>query len=157
MKAFKKLIEKVKKLSVPVKIQLVLALLCTMAIPVYAWFAYQDRIEALTKIKEPPSINLASGGDDQAVYISLENIDVTVGSEKYIVFSIEPGKYSAYDILASIEGSYEIDGCYVSTFSDGWIIVDHKPNNNIWTRNKEDYRIEYIAYDINGEIIRISD
>lgn len=99
MKAFKKLIEKVKKLSVPVKIQLVLALLCTMAIPVYAWFAYQDRIEALTKIKEPPSINLASGGDDQAVYISLENIDVTtVGSEKYIVFSIEPGKYSAYDI-----------------------------------------------------------
>lgn len=98
MKTLKKLIEKVKKLSLPVKIQLVIALICTMAIPVYAWFAYQDKIEALTKIKEPPSINLASGGDDQAVYITLENIDVSAGTEKYIVFSIEPGKYSAYDI-----------------------------------------------------------
>lgn len=98
MKALKKLIEKVKKLSVSAKIQLAVALICSMAIPVYAWFAYQDRIEVLTKIKEPPSINLASGGDDQALYITLENIDVSDGMMKDIVFSVEPGKYSAYDI-----------------------------------------------------------
>lgn len=98
MRALKKLIEKVKKLSLPVKIQLLIALMCSLAIPVYAWFAYQDRIEALTKIKEPPSINLASGGDDQALHITLENIDVSDGATKDIVFSIEPGKYSAYDI-----------------------------------------------------------
>lgn len=91
-----------KKLSRLVRIQLLIALICTVAIPVYAWFASQNRIEALTKIKEPPSINLASGSDDPAVYITLENIDVTTaGSEKYIVFSIEPGKYSAYDIQLS--------------------------------------------------------
>lgn len=94
----KKLIKKIKMLSLSMKIQLVIAIVCTMAIPVYAWFAYQDRIEALAKIKEPPSINLASGGDDPALYITLENIDVSVGNEKYIIFSIEPGKYSAYDI-----------------------------------------------------------
>ena len=88
-------------LSVPVRIQLLIAVICTIAIPVYAWFAYQDRIEALTKVKEPPSINLASGGDDPALYISLENIDVTAGREKYVIFSIEPGKYSAYDIQLS--------------------------------------------------------
>lgn len=98
MKTLKKLIKKVKKLSFPVKIQLLIALICTMAIPVFAWFAYKDKIEVLTKIKEPPSINLASGGDDQAIYITLENIDVSAGSQKYIVFSIEPGKYTAYDI-----------------------------------------------------------
>lgn len=91
-----------KKLSSLARIQLLIALICTMAIPVYAWFAYQNRIEALTRIKEPPSINLASGGDDPALYITLENIDVTTtGSTKYIVFSIEPGKYSAYDIQLS--------------------------------------------------------
>lgn len=72
-----------------------------MVLPVYAWLAVQDKIEALSKIKEPPSINLASGGDDPALYITLENIDVTEGTEKYIVFSVEPGKYTAYDIQLS--------------------------------------------------------
>ena len=97
----KRLIEQLKKLSLSVKIQLVIALLCTTAIPVYAWFSYQDKIEAMSKIKEPPSINLASGGDDPALYINLENIDVSSGTDKFIVFSVEPGKYSAYDIQLS--------------------------------------------------------
>ncbi len=97
----KRSIEKFRKLSLPMKIQFVVALMCTLALPAYAWFAFQDRIEAFTKVKEPPSINLASGGDDPALYITLENIDVSVGTDKYIVFSIEPGKYSAYDIQLS--------------------------------------------------------
>ena len=109
----KKLIEKIKKLSLPMKIQLLIAIICTMAIPVYAWFAYQDRIETLSKIKEPPSINLASGGEDPALYITLENIDVnTANHEKYVVFSVEPGKYSAYDIqlthTTNIPFTYEL-------------------------------------------------
>lgn len=97
----KRSIEKFRKLSLPMKIQFVVALMCTLALPAYAWFAFQDRIEAFTKVKEPPSINLASGGDDPALYITLENIDVSVGTDKYIMFSIEPGKYSAYDIQLS--------------------------------------------------------
>lgn len=111
--ALKKIIDKVNKLSLSVKIQLVIAIICTMAIPVYAWFAYQDRIEALSKVKEPPSINLASGGEDPALYITLENIDVnTTNHEKYVVFSVEPGKYSAYDIqlthTTNIPFTYEL-------------------------------------------------
>ena len=97
----KKLIETIKKLSFAVKVQLIIAILCTMAVPAFAWFVYQDRIETFSKIKEPPSINLASGGDDPALYISLENIDVSKSTVKYIVFSVEPGKYSAYDIQLS--------------------------------------------------------
>ncbi|MCR5075481.1 MAG: hypothetical protein K6A79_06745 [Ruminococcus sp.] len=98
----KKLMEKIKKLSLPVKIQLVIALICTPAIPVFAWFAYQDKIETMTKIKEPPSINLASGGEDPALYITLENINATkADSTEYVVFSVEPGKYSAYDLQLS--------------------------------------------------------
>ena len=96
--ALKKKIEKMKKLSLTVKIQLIIALSCSAAVPVYAWFAHQDRIEVLSKINEPPSITLASGGDDPALYITLENIDVSSGTEKYVLFSVEPGKYSAYDI-----------------------------------------------------------
>ena len=97
----KKLIDTIKKLSFAVKVQLIIAILCTLSVPAFAWFFYQDRIETFSKIKEPPSINLASGGDDPALYISLENIDVSKSTEKYIVFSVEPGKYSAYDIQLS--------------------------------------------------------
>ncbi len=99
--AMKRIMEYFKKLSLAVKIQIALALLCTMIIPVYAWLSYQDKIEAMSKIKEPPSINLASGGDDPALFINLENIDVSKSTEKYFVFSVEPGKYSAYDIQLS--------------------------------------------------------
>ena len=109
----KKLIRKIKKLSLSVRIQLVVAVLCSLAIPVYAWFGYQNRIETLSKVKEPPSINLASGGEDPALYITLENIDVnTVDHEKFVVFSVEPGKYSAYDIqlahTTNIPFTYEL-------------------------------------------------
>ena len=109
----KKLINVFRKLSLSVKIQLAIAIICTAAIPTYAWFAIQDRIETFTKIKEPPSINLASGGADPALYITLENIDInTTNHEKYVLFSVEPGKYSAYDIqlthTTNIPFTYEL-------------------------------------------------
>lgn len=134
MIALKKLIEKVKKLSFAVNVQLFIAILCTMAIPVFAWFAYQDRIETFSKIKEPPSINIASGGNDPAIYISLENIDVSKSTEKYIVFSVEPGKYSAYDIQLShttnIPFTYEL--YRVQEAESGTIeYIDHTRDVNV--------------------------
>ena len=93
--------ERFKKMSAKTKIQFIIASVCSLfmvALPVYAWFNRVNRIEAMSKIKEPPSINLASGHEDSALYISLENIDVTKGTEQYVVFSVEPGKYPAYDI-----------------------------------------------------------
>lgn len=130
----KKLIKRVKKLSLAIKVQLSIAVLCTMTIPVFAWFIYQDRIEAFSKIKEPPSINLASGGDDPALYISLENIDVSKSTEKYIVFSVEPGKYSAYDIQLShttnIPFTYEL--YRVQEDENGTIeYIDHTRDINV--------------------------
>ncbi len=108
----KNIFEMIKKLSLPMRIQLGIALFCTASIPAFAWFAFQNKIEAMSKIKEPPSINLASGGDDPALYISLENIDVSRGTEKFVVFSVEPGKYSAYDIqlthTTNIPFTYEL-------------------------------------------------
>lgn len=146
LKMIKKIFEKVKKLSIPMKIQLVLALIWTTAIPVYAWFAFQERIEAFTKVKEPPSINLASGGDDPALYISLENIDVTSGSGKYIVFSIEPGKYSAYDIQLShttnIPFTYEL--YRVKEDDNGSIeYIDHSRNVNPLTGENVETTLHY--------------
>lgn len=134
-----KLIKRIKQLSLPVAIQLVIAVLCTMAIPVFAWFAIQDRIEAFTKVKEPPFITLASGGDDPALYISLENIDVSSATEKYVVFSVEPGKYTAYDIQLShttnIPFTYQL--YRVQEDENGTIeYTDH-------TRNGEETELKY--------------
>lgn len=135
----KKMIERFHKLSFAVKIQLIIAFLCSAAIPVFAWFAFQDTIGAMTRIKEPPSINLASGGNDPAVYINLENIDVTSASEKYVVFSVEPGKYTAYDIQLShttnIPFTYEL--YRVQEDENGLIeYTDH-------TRNSEETTLHY--------------
>ncbi len=125
--------EKLKMLSLSVKIQLVIAILFTAAIPVCAWFARQSRIEAMSKVKEPPSINLASGGDDPALYINLENIDVTKSMEQYVVFSVEPGKYPAYDIqltrTTNIPFTYEL--YRVKETEDGTIeYIGHSDDGN---------------------------
>ena len=133
-------------MSLSVIIQLVIAVICSLTISVYAWFAYQNGIAAFTKIKEPPSINLASGGDDPALYISLENIDVTAGTEKYVIFSVEPGKYSAYDIQLShttnIPFTYEL---YRVREDDGGTIAykDHTRYVNPDTGLNEETELHY--------------
>ncbi len=115
MKEKVKLKERFEKMPFKSKIQFIVAAVCSLfmvALPVYAWFTHINKIEAMSKIKEPPSINLASGHEDSAVYISLENIDVTKGTEQYVVFSVEPGKYPAYDIqlthTTNIPFNYEL-------------------------------------------------
>ena len=90
-----------KKMSLSFKIQFIAACACSLfllTLPVYAWFNNINKIEAMSKVKEPPSINLASGHEDSAIYVTLENIDVSKGDEQYVIFSVEPGKYPAYDI-----------------------------------------------------------
>lgn len=155
----KKLIEKVKKLLLAVNLQLFIAILCTMAIPVFAWFSYQDRIETFSKIKEPPSINIASGGDDSAIYISLENIDVSKNTEKYIVFSVEPGKYSAYDIQLShttnIPFTYEL--CRVQEDENGTIeYIDHTRDVNA-QESKLKYKIMTTAEGTTSGMLELTD
>ena len=99
-----------KELSTPKKVQFLLALICTLvqliAVSIYAWFSFQQSIETMTKIKNPPTLNLASGHLDEISYFELKDIDVTKGkesgvaNEKYkdYVFSVEPGKISKYNI-----------------------------------------------------------
>lgn len=115
-----------RELDLSRKIQFIIAMICSLAIliavPVYAWFSYHNRIEAMTKVNEPPSLNLASGAEDPIQYFELKNIDVENpttriddgkgGYYKDFVFSVEPGKITQYDLqlthTTNIPFTYEL-------------------------------------------------
>lgn len=62
--------------------------------------------------------------------------------------------YSAREVDKSIEEERELPGSWSSVYADMWTIVD--PDGveiNDWERNKEDYRIEYLIFDREGNII----
>ena len=54
--------------------------------------------------------------------------------------------YTGEEIAASIENMKELPGVYTSTYSDGTVIADPRPNIEDWTRNKEDYRVEELSF-----------
>ncbi len=99
-----------QELPVSKKIQFFAALIITfgqiLAIGIYAWFSYHQGLNSMTKVKAPPTLNLASGHLDEISYFELQDIDVTKGKnseekdEKYkdYVFSVEPGKIAKYNI-----------------------------------------------------------
>ncbi len=93
------------------KVQVLLASTFTLALlvvaGVLAWFANQQQIESMTKVKSPPTLNLAAGHEDGVSGVELKGIDVTKGTAvagqadtyyKDYVFSVEPGKITTYDL-----------------------------------------------------------
>lgn len=89
------------------KVQLVIASLLTVflliAIPAFAWFSLSSRVETLTKIKAPTTLDIKAGHSYSVQYVDLSNIDVTdVDNEgngyKDYVFAVKAGNSSAYDI-----------------------------------------------------------
>ena len=107
MKEKKSIREKYKDLSRMQKIQFIMASLLTLflliGIPTYAWFALSSKVETLTKIKAPTTLDIKAGHAYSVQYIDLSDIDVTknlndgVGHKDYI-FAVKAGNSSAYDI-----------------------------------------------------------
>ncbi|MCR5796685.1 MAG: hypothetical protein K6G63_02060 [Eubacterium sp.] len=103
--------EKFINLPISKKVRILIAMVFTLAqlvlIGVLAWFTNQREIETMTRIKNPPTLNLASGHEDGISGFELRGIDVTKGTKvensddeyyKDYVFSVEPGKISQYDL-----------------------------------------------------------
>lgn len=109
MKKKKGLLERFNNLSMSRKVQVVIASLLSIfiviAVPAYAWFSYVSRIETLTKIKAPSTLDIKSGHAYHIQYLDLSDIDVTevddgvsTGHKDYI-FSVKAGtRINAYDI-----------------------------------------------------------
>lgn len=101
-----KKVEWYKTLSTVKKIQFVTAALFSLAsiaaLSVFAWFSFQNKVETMSYVNDPPTLSLASGHNDSVQCFELKNIDVKreTDGEYYqdYVFSIETGKAAEYDI-----------------------------------------------------------
>lgn len=65
---------------------------------------------------------------------------------KFPIYIHKSIKYSAEEIDDSIRNLYELPGCYTSSWSDGSVIADPHPDVQAWSRNKDDYRCEFVEY-----------
>ena len=76
----RKFFSKIKSLKLKDKIQLIMALLLTLAtivsIPVYAWFNHQRQIAELQKIKTPDLLYISAAYAEDVKYFQIPSIDV---------------------------------------------------------------------------------
>lgn len=83
------------------KVECVLAAIFTLAsmvcIPVYAWFAFNNSMETMTKVKEPDDLDIRAGNFDQIINFDLRNVSIESlqeeGTAAYYVFSVSAGDY----------------------------------------------------------------
>ncbi|MCR5461069.1 MAG: hypothetical protein K6F51_14440 [Acetatifactor sp.] len=83
------------------RVELVLSILCTVFLlvifPAFAWFSYVNRMETMTKIKEPDNLDIKAGNFDQIINFEIRDVDiekmVETGVSEYRVFSVSAGDY----------------------------------------------------------------
>ena len=107
MEEKKSLWYKFNTLSKIQKIQIIMASLLTLllliGVPAYAWFSFSTKVETLTKVKAPTTLDIRSGHAYSIQYFSLSDIDVTDDDDngdghKDYIFTVKAGNSSAYDI-----------------------------------------------------------
>lgn len=93
--------KKSRKLNKAQKIEALIASFLTMAlliaVPVYAWFAYSNNAETMTKVKEPDNLDIRAGNFHPIINFDLNGINIEDMAEKnqaeYRVFSVSAGDY----------------------------------------------------------------
>lgn len=101
----KKLKEKFNKLEKSKKIQLIAAILLTVAViiamPTLAWFSYQRQIATMAKINSPAKLTIKSGHNEDIIQFQMSGIDVgdgkTAGSKPF-VFCVEGEDIETYNL-----------------------------------------------------------
>lgn len=99
--------KKIHSLSKAQKIEFVLAMALTIAIivgvPVYAWFVSSVRMEVLTKVKAPVTLDIKAGHKEDIEYLVLGEVDIEYiekqSTPKRYVFCVNTGRVGVqYDI-----------------------------------------------------------
>ena len=100
-----KILEKFNKMNTTQKIEFVLASLLSLAfmvgMPVYAWFANVNKMETMTKVKEPENLDIRAGHYHSIINFELSDISIedmydttnNVSIPEYRVFSVSAGDY----------------------------------------------------------------
>lgn len=126
----KRLLEHFKGLRTEQKVESVIAAVLTVcllvAAPVYAWFAFSDKLETLTGIKAPAALDIKAGRAEDIQYFELKNIDIESlgeGGKSYYVFCVITGSTGInYDIqlahTTNIPFTYKLYRAVDGTSSD---------------------------------------
>ena len=170
------LVDRIKSLKRAQKIQLLAAAAMTMllviALPVYAWFAYQNEIAVSTKIDSPAALEIKSGGhpgEEQAI-INFELSDIDTEDKSYNYYMVDDQKYYYKDFVFCVKGksisSYDLQLAHTTNIAfkyeiytavpdnEGDIIYMPKDNN---VENSQKYRLARIRTDASGEAVIIND
>ena len=101
-----KAIEKFKKLTRIQQVEFVIASLLSLALlialPVYAWFSYSNKVETLTKIKEPNLLDIRSGNAEPIVNFDLRDVNIEEMKDgttyRYVFCVITEDSNISYDL-----------------------------------------------------------
>lgn len=102
-----KILQRFNKLNNVQKAEFVLASLFTLALimgmPVFAWFSSVNKMETMTKVKEPENLDLRAGHYHSIINFELSDINIEEmgknGTAEYRVFSVSAGDYKIPYIL----------------------------------------------------------
>lgn len=97
--------EKFNNLQKSKKIQLIIAVLLTLAVffvaPTFAWFSYQRQIATMAKINSPAKLTIKSGHNEDIIQFEISGINVENNNptrSEYFVFCVEGEDIGTYNL-----------------------------------------------------------
>lgn len=167
--------ESLKKLTTIQKIEIVIASVTTVllmiAVPVYAWFSNTNKVETMTKVKEPANLDICAGDGDSVENFELSNIDLEdiqkTGQPKCYVFGVVTGNLKTfYDIqiahTTNIPFTYTLYRAEEATSSDANVVI-YEPldgsKTKYYKRSVEEGKTAPVALpldDLNADTANIS-
>ncbi len=119
-----KVFKKIKELSTLTKVEIVVALILTVAmcvaIPVYAWFTDQKKIAELAKIKAPDELYINAAHKEDIINLDMTSVDVT---KKYT--TSDNGTLTEHDITSQ-SFVFTVSGEWINSYT---LQIEHTTNN----------------------------
>ena len=129
-------VKSIKKLSLSTKIQLVIAIILTIAlaitIPTYSWFNYERRVAELAKIKSPDNLYINAAHKEDVIHLDMSTIDLTktyMTTERYEEEENGETVEKTRDVERSITVQsfvFSVSGEWVNSFT---LQIEHTTNN----------------------------
>ena len=155
-------LNKFKMLSSAKKVQLIVALLLTIAlfiaIPVYAWFNNERKIAQLAKIKAPDELYINAAHKEDIVFLDMSSIDVSrkvpntedpITSQSF-VFSVSGEWVNSY----TLQIEHTTNNPYTYTYHKGEIygsITDLAKAHPTYNTRNSDGSYNYVEYTANSK------
>ncbi len=137
-----------KKLNKVQKIELLIAIvLCFVligALSVYSWFAIATKMETMTKVMDPNTLDILAGNHDPVINFELNGIDIEKmaesGTAEYRVFSVNTGGYKV---------SYKLQLAHTTNIPFKYTLYAATWRTDVTEQNSSGTYVEYHKIDSN--------